>query len=232
VKSNLSKKTHITRLIKLIPVLAFLHLSACAQSSSPKPIGNQATGSQVISDSNLSFAEALGNQNIPDYIKADLSLVNLQYYSFDRKLHQGQLVIRKDLEGDIIAIFKELERNKFPIAKVIPISKYDFSDELSMLDNNSSAFNYRPIKGTSKLSNHALGRAIDINPFLNPLVRDGIVEPTGAGYDPQIPGTIVRDQIPVKAFKARGWKWGGDWNNLKDYQHFEKLESTVRDKRM
>lgn len=213
-------KLNVTRPVKPITVLALLCLTACAQSSILKPRNERG----IISDSALSFEEALGTQDIPDYIRANLGLVNVRYYSFDGKLHEGQLVLRKNLQNDIIEIFQELEKKKFPIAKVIPISKYKFSDEASMADNNTSAFNYRLIEGTTKLSKHALGRAIDINPFLNPYIRNRTVEPRGAEYDHTVPGTIVADGILVKAFKQRGWTWGGDWSSLKDYQHFENIE--------
>lgn len=42
-----------------------------------------------------------------------------------------------------------------------------------MLDNNTSCFNYRIVDGTDHLSKHALGCAIDINPFYNPYVVFG-----------------------------------------------------------
>jgi peptidoglycan LD-endopeptidase CwlK len=217
-------KSNVARLLRLAPFLALLHLTACAQSSMPKSRDEQ----PVICDSALTLEEALGTQKIPHEIRVSLALINVSYYSFDGRLHQGQLVIHKDLQADVIEVFRELEQNKFPIAKVIPISKYKFSDQLSMTENNTSAFNYRVIEGTTALSNHALGRAIDINPLLNPYVHNGTVEPPGAKYDPGVPGTIVADGILVKAFKKRGWTWGGEWDSLKDYQHFEKTEPTKR----
>jgi peptidoglycan L-alanyl-D-glutamate endopeptidase CwlK len=209
-----------TRLVRLVSVLALLHLTSCAQSSRPN-----SQQQAPISDSALSLKEALGTQDIPGDIRSSLALINVDYYSFDGKLHRGQLVIRKDLQNDVLEVFNELKKNKFPICKVIPISQYKFSDPVSMAENNTSGFNYRVVEGTTKLSNHALGRAIDINPLLNPYIRNGTVEPLGAKYDPSVPGTIVADGIVVKAFKERGWTWGGDWNSLKDYQHFERLSS-------
>ena len=181
------------------------------------------TRDAVIIDSNLSFAEAVGRQKVPAAIKSQLRLVNVRYYSFDGRLHQGQLVIHKSLQANIIGIFQELAELRFPLAKVIPISRYNYSDNASMLDNNTSAFNYRRVAGTRVLSNHATGRAIDINPFLNPLVQRQTIVPAGARYDPQVAGTITRNGAVRRAFKKRGWRWGGDWRSKKDYQHFEKL---------
>ena len=108
---------------------------------------------------------------------------------------------------------------------MIPISDSQFqgSDELSMKANNTSGFNYRNISGTQKRSNHALGRAIDINPLLNPYIKDGTTQPTGAIYDSKRPGTITADSPVVIFLIERGWQWGGHWTDRKDYQHFEKI---------
>ncbi len=177
---------------------------------------------EVLIDSNLALAEAIGNQDIPAQIKKKLDLVEVEYYALDGKLHRGQIVIHQSLKADLVKIFRQLKEAKFPIAKMIPVSRYDFSDDKSMEDNNTSAFNYRVIDGSNKLSNHALGRAIDINPLFNPFIKNGETKPSTAKYDATVPGTITKDSSVVKIFKKNGWKWGGNWKNLKDYQHFEK----------
>ncbi len=178
----------------------------------------------VITDCNYTFEQALKGKKIPPDIKAQLALVKVEYYSFDGKLHSGQLVINKKLKRDIISIFKEIKGIKFPVAKVIPVAAYRWSDSASMSDNNSSAFNYRFIKGTRRLSNHAEGRAIDINPLFNPQIKkDEVLPPTGS-YSPHRNGTITKSSKIVQFFKEKGWTWGGDWKNSKDYQHFEKPE--------
>jgi peptidoglycan L-alanyl-D-glutamate endopeptidase CwlK len=182
---------------------------------------NQGPNSVLI-DSNLSLEEAIGHHVVPDQIKKELCLVEVEYYALDGKLHRGQLVIHNSLKEDVVNIFRELKENRFPVAKIIPVSRYDFSDDKSMEDNNTSAFNYRTIDGSKKLSNHALGRAIDINPLLNPEIKGISIRPHNAKYDPTVPGTITTDSFIVKNFKNRGWKWGGDWKQSKDYQHFEK----------
>ncbi len=67
-------------------------------------------------------------------------------------------------------------------------------------------YNHRNIAGTNKLSNHAYGNAIDINPQANPMGRNLVTDmPTG-----------------VSAIAARnGFNWGGDWKSKKDAMHFE-----------
>lgn len=181
----------------------------------------QATSDAQIVDSDLTLDAALKGEKIPEAIRRDLTLVTVSYWSFDHKIHRGQVVIHKDLVGDVQAIFRELKRQKFPIAHVIPVVHYHWSDEDSMAANNSSGFNYRLVSGKKKLSNHAFGRAIDLNPVQNPLIQDGVTMPPGAAYDPTQPGTIIEGPI-VKAFEKRGWHWGGRWHTLTDWQHFDK----------
>jgi peptidoglycan LD-endopeptidase CwlK len=91
-----------------------------------------------------------------------------------------------------------------------------------MKADNTSAFNYRTVKGTKILSKHATGRAIDINPRLNPQIKNGIAVPRGAIYNKRLPGTISDSSFIVHIFLAKGWRWGGHWKHLRDYQHFEK----------
>lgn len=176
-----------------------------------------------IIDSEIEFEEAVSGKNIPQSIIENLRLVNVYYYGFDDKLHKGQLAVHKDVVLDIIEIFEFIRETRFPIAKVIPISKYGWSDEASMQDNNTSAFNYRYISGTRVISNHASGLAIDINPSLNPYIKNGNTLPANCKYDISKPGTIAAESQLVLEFKSRGWQWGGEWKSLKDYQHFEKV---------
>jgi hypothetical protein len=178
----------------------------------------------VIVDSDYSLKQALEGVPIPAYIKDNLVIVDVNYYSFDNKLHRGQVIVSKDLSGNIKEIFNKIEEAHFPVGKVIPIIKYSWSDMLSMEDNNTTAFNYRNVKSTKLTSAHSLGRAIDINPVLNPQIKHGIVLPPGVVYDPSKPGTLTMNSIVVKAFIKRGWQWGGRWQSTKDYQHFEKAK--------
>lgn len=173
-------------------------------------------------DSDVAFEEAVAGISIPESILENLRLVDVYYYGFDDKLHKGQLVVHKNVVLDVIEIFELIRESRFPIDKVIPISKYGWSDESSIQDNNTSAFNYRFISGTRVISNHASGLAIDINPALNPYIKNGISLPEKCVYDTTKAGTILSDSELVKEFKRRGWQWGGDWKSLKDYQHFEK----------
>ncbi|MBI5326530.1 MAG: M15 family metallopeptidase [Ignavibacteriae bacterium] len=177
----------------------------------------------IIIDSQLTFEEAIKGTKAPKDVIENLVLLDVVYYSTDDKLHRGQLVIHKDTKADIESIFRLMLQNKFPVGKVIPIVKYKWSDDASMEDNNTSAFNYRNIAGTDRLSNHSFGKAIDINPFFNPVVhKDGSRNPEKAKYDTTKAGTFYQSHYIVQEFLKRGWRWGGIFSSYADNHHFDK----------
>ena len=178
----------------------------------------------MIVDSRLSFPAAIAGTMAPRAIIEALCLLDVRYFSFDGKLHQGQLVVPRRLQKELAEIFTVIRATGFPVAKVVPIVQYGWLDEASMADNNTSAFNYRLVAGVNRLSRHAAGQAIDINPGQNPVIySDGVSLPPGAVYDPQTPGTFNPDSPLMHEFLVRGWQWGGDFPGLKDYHHWEKL---------
>jgi len=205
-----------------IPIwgLALVMLSFSFTVTENKIMTNQSN--EIIIDSDMNFEQAVAGLNFPDKIKRELSIVKIKYFGFDKKIHQGELIVNRKVADEVKVIFMKLLSVKFPIEKAIPISAYGWNDEKSMSDNNTSAFNYRVIKGTDRLSKHSFGFAIDINPLLNPYVKKHSVEPEGAVYNPELKGTITNNSEIVKIFKSYGWNWGGNWNKGKDYQHFEK----------
>ncbi len=157
----------------------------------------------------------------------DLAYIELSYWGFDAQAHTGALIINKELATEIVAIFKTLFEHRFPIQRMEPIENFQGNDHLSMAANNTSAFNCRTIIGSSnEYSQHSYGRAIDINPLLNPYIHNNHVHPPqGAIYaDRQkiLPGKIIKGDIVYRSFIEYGWDWGGNWYNAQDYQHFEK----------
>ncbi len=177
----------------------------------------------LIIDSAMSFAEAIEGSAAPLEILDSLSMVDVSYYSFDGRRHAGQIVVDARLEDDVYDIFHLIEKLQFPVGKAVPIVAYDWEDENSMADNNSSAFNYRVIAGTNKLSLHSFGRALDINPVQNPVIYPaGLIAPAGAVYRPQNKGAFSAAHPVVREFLKRGWHWGGNFEQPKDYHHFEK----------
>ena len=159
---------------------------------------------------------------------ADLRRVELDYTGFDGQPHRGELVVNRAVVDDVIAIFAALQQMHYPIARMQTVDHYPGAqDELSMQDNNTSAFNCRPLPGSTAWSLHAYGRAIDVNPLINPYIdAGGDLEPvTAAKYLDRTrddPGLLRPDSPAVAAFTSRGWRWGGAWRNPIDYQHFER----------
>lgn len=170
------------------------------------------------------LAEALVGLKFPEEIRSTLSLISVQHLSFDGSVRCGQLIVHCDLATEVVEIFRELLSLRFPIEKIVPMPTYNWDDNASMEDNNSSAFNYRLIDGTDRLSNHSFGRSVDINPKQNPYVKGSVILPKTGVYDPSKPGTFVTGSEAVKAFTSRGFEWGGNWVSLKDRHHFEKID--------
>ncbi|MDO4189914.1 MAG: M15 family metallopeptidase [Lachnospiraceae bacterium] len=158
--------------------------------------------------------------------REDLRYLRVLYYGFDENTHVGELICNKKLADDFLEIFKELFENKYPIEKMLLVDEYGGDDEMSMEDNNTSCFNYREVPGSTHLSQHAYGRAIDINPLYNPYVTEEGYMPYNAGdyldREDNIPYKIDEDALCYKLFKEHGFIWGGNWNSVKDYQHFQK----------
>lgn len=162
--------------------------------------------------------------------REDLRYVHVRHMGFDGEAKDGELVVNKAIADDVLAIFAELYKADYPIEKVRLVDEYDADDEASMSDNNSSAFNFRFISHTTRISKHGLGMAVDINTRYNPYVKtvDGklSIEPAnGADYvdrSKDFPHKIDHEDLCYKLFKEHGFTWGGDWTHSKDYQHFER----------
>src|SRR6202140_2985409 len=210
----------------LMLALAVIPIAGKSYGQTPRT----GTSKHPIVDSRMTEKEAFDglDPKCPPEIRKRQKVVELKYYSSDGKIHQGQLVIDGELKRDIKKVFALALKKHFPIYSVIPMSDKRFrkdarwDDELSMEANNTSAFNYREITGGGRLSNHAYGRAIDINTFLNPYIKGDLILPHGAKYTPMVPGTLTSDNPIVREFLKLGWNWGGNFRRLKDYQHFEK----------
>jgi hypothetical protein len=155
---------------------------------------------------------------------SDLRYVQVDHRGFDGRAHRGELVIHVDWAGAVAAVFEELFWAGFPIERMVLVDEYDGDDTRSMAANNTSAFNGRFVAGTSRWSEHAYGRAIDINPVQNPYLRGSHVEPPSAAryLDRSLdePGMIRAGDVVVAAFATIGWTWGGNWSGPQDYQHF------------
>lgn len=161
----------------------------------------------------------------------DLSYLVVQYVGFDYETHRGEIICNNAIAGDLAEIFYELYRNEYQIESISLIEEYDGDDLASCTANNTSCFNYRKAVGSNSLSKHALGLAIDINPFYNPYItynEDGsenVYPETATDYadrSKNFPYKIDENDLCYQLFKEHGFTWGGHWNSLKDYQHFQK----------
>jgi signal peptidase I len=162
----------------------------------------------------------------------DLRIVNVKYLGFDKNEHFGDIVVHKDISVEVSKIFEELFAINYAIRKIFPIEKYNGDDFESIEDDNTSAFNCRHAEGSKKYSKHSYGKAIDINPLENPYVyKDGTTshkdsekylkrEKNDNSFENK--AILTSSSQVVQIFKKYGWKWGGDWKNIKDYQHFQK----------
>lgn len=172
----------------------------------------------------MTLQEALQSSLAPPEILAAQTLIALPFLDFGNQIQTGFLVAHRDLETEIRQIFAEILAARFPIWQMRPTHEFAWSDDDSMVANNTSAFNYRLKLGKPTLSHHATGRAIDINPVQNPYVKSELVLPPGAKYQPDQRGTLLGSGPVVAAFESRGWVWGGRWTHLSDWHHFQKKE--------
>ena len=163
--------------------------------------------------------------------RSDLRYLELSYVDFEGHEHLGQMVCNRHIADDLLYIFRRLYEARYPIASMRLIDDYGADDARSMAANNTSCFCYRRVAGSTALSKHSRGMAVDVNPLYNPCVyvRSGrVLLPEGRDYAhgrdrrKDIPGKIDATDLCYRLFVSRGFRWGGAWRSLKDYQHFEK----------
>ena len=186
---------------------------------------------QEISDELFDYIRGKSYKEDCTVPRSELRYITVLHKDIGGRTIVGEMILNKAIASDVLEIMKELYANSYPIERMLLVDRYGASDEESMRDNNSSSFNYRTISGTSKVSKHGLGMAVDINPLYNPYHKflpsgKEIIEPaTGAAYldrSKDFPYKITRGDLCWRLFTARGFTWGGGWANRKDYQHFEK----------
>lgn len=165
-----------------------------------------------------------------DIDRNDLRYLRLLHWDYDQRIHLGEMVCNAAIAHELVDIFRQLYQAHYPIGHMVLPDNYGADDELQMRDNNTSCFCYRPVSGTKKLSKHALGLAIDLNTLYNPYVgtRNGhsFVQPsTAQAYTDRSKAfhyKIDKNDLAYRLFTSYGYTWGGSWQTLKDYQHFEK----------
>lgn len=163
--------------------------------------------------------------------RSDLRYLRLHYVDFEGEERVGEMVCNRAIADDLLDIFRQLYEARYPIERIQLPDDFDADDERQMRANNTSCFCFRVIKGSTKLSAHAQGLAVDLNPLYNPCVkmrRDGtlFIQPsTAAPYvdrSRRFAHKIDRQDLAYRLFIQHGFSWGGAWRSSKDYQHFEK----------
>jgi len=169
----------------------------------------------------------------PHIGRDDLRHVRALHWDYDEKIHIGEMIVNKQIADVVVRIFRQLYDAKYPIQRMLLPDVYDADDETQMRHNNSSCFCYRAIAGSTKLSKHARGLAIDINTLYNPYYKDRadgtrFIQPaTAAAYCDRsldFPYKIDEQDLCLRLFTEAGFEWGGTWTSCKDYQHFELIE--------
>ncbi|RIJ77749.1 LysM peptidoglycan-binding domain-containing protein [Nakamurella silvestris] len=155
---------------------------------------------------------------------AHLRQLTVYYVGFDRHTRTGTIIVRDTAAPAVVRALNRLYNARFRINRMEPVTVFGADDNRSMAANNTSAFNCRPVAGTSTFSQHSYGTAVDLNPVQNPWVDGSSVEPpAGRRYlDRTVyrSGMVLGDGAAERAFGSEGWSWGGRWTAPVDYQHF------------
>ena len=200
------------------------------QTPTPEPILRRGTSEEIPEEVRQRMNGKSMRQN-NDISYKDLRYLKIPHYNFSGTVETGEMVVNKAVAEDVLDIFAELYDIKYPIERMELVDNYSADDYKSIDYNNTSAFNYRPsTDGSGRLSQHALGRAIDINPYVNSNQvgshsnakeywsrdwknwSDETAQKAYIGPDAEI----------YKIFINHGWEWGGSWSSYRDYQHFQK----------
>jgi len=155
----------------------------------------------------------------------ELRYLTVTFIGFDGLAHTGELLVHADVAPAVAAVFAALHSTRFPLEEVRVIDAPELDLPPTGDGNVTSAFVCRPTVGGTRWSQHAYGRAIDLNPFHNPYVRGDLVLPElASAYRDRTdirPGMVVAGDPVTAAFAAIGWGWGGDWTGAAtDPMHF------------
>lgn len=211
------------RRLSLVPVAAAGALLAAASGSSAAPPFRVAVD-VLPATLQETMTGASWRPGCPVTLR-ELRLVTARHWGFDGRVRTGRLVVHRDVAADVAGVLRTLYAARFPIRRMVPVDAYGASDFRSIEADNTSAFNCRYVDGTTRWSEHAYGRAIDLNPIENPYVTSAgtTSHPASRRYLRRAPyrrGMAVEGGVLVRAFAAAGWSWGGRWTGARDYQHF------------
>ena len=239
------KKTSKLFLCMVLPVLAFAGCVKTEKNVVAHPLKSAREGFAIWPITDELFARMKqGNTFKENCIVPREDLWYIQALHKDKygNEHLGEMVVHRLIAEDVLEILEKLYDADYPIERMVLPDNYMADDEIMMRDNNSSSFNFRFISHTTTISKHGLGMAVDINTLYNPYHKivkndDGtqteVIEPeTGKPYlDRTKPFDykIEKDDLCYKLFIEKGFEWGGEWSDRKDYQHFELPTSITRE---
>ncbi|MGH8982696.1 MAG: M15 family metallopeptidase [Acidimicrobiia bacterium] len=195
--------------------------STTTTSPPPAPVFDGAVA--IIDDATRSRISSSWRPACPVPLE-ELRLLTLDHWGYDGAEHRGELVVHADHADAVLSVFAVLFDARFPIERVQLVDDFGGDDAASTRANNTAGFNCRAVVGNpGSWSEHAFGRAIDVNPLVNPYLRDpNLADPALAQYldrSLDVTGMIRAGDVAVSAFAAIGWQWGGMWSSA-DYQHF------------
>jgi poly-gamma-glutamate synthesis protein (capsule biosynthesis protein) len=210
------------RILALLAVTAAMALAGRAQAADPVFHGSIAV---LTPEQKAEMRGRSWHEGCPVGLR-DLRRLTVDFWGFGGGLRTGRLIVHETQAWRIKRVFRRLFYAGFRIRRMVPIDAYDGKDRRSMEANNTSGFNCRFVSGTTRWSQHAYGKAIDINPVQNPYVSGSFVSPTAgapfADRTKQSRGMIHGGDKVVRAFADANWRWGGYWSSYKDYMHFSR----------
>ena len=209
---------------KLLFILLFLTLANSAQNNSKIFPINSEIKERMIEGNSWRKGCPVGLE--------DLRYLRIAHLDFKGETAVGELVVHKEVADDVVKIFEQLYTIGYPIHKMKLVSEYKANDWQSIEADNTSAFNCRKATGSKKWSKHSYGKAIDINPIENPYISQSgrISHKVSLKYRQRVhkvytssdKSVLLKGDRATQIFKKYGWKWGGDWVEVKDYQHFSR----------
>ena len=233
------KNIKLSVLISLSLMMSFMSGSSSdSDSSGTENIEKNISENFYISPINDEIFARIKGKSFKDNCtlpREDLRYLHVLHKDLNETEHEGEMIVNAHIAETVLDILKKLYEAGYPIEKIRLVDEYDADDEASMEDNNSSAFNFRFISHTTRISKHGLGLAVDINTLYNPYTKvvDGerIIEPiTAEAYldrDADFPYKIEKGDLCYKLFIEAGFEWGGEWQDRKDYQHFEISDAQI-----